>query len=175
MTFFYEMTLYLALCLIPAAIASGLYISLQTLGRLQGKDVMENKAYFPYISFFKLTKPEYFWESLLFSVQLTKFLYYLVFGFVSFYFLFLAQSLENSKHIEQLNTPFFYASSFLEIIIILLISLSIEVFLTLLIEKRAEKSAKILSFPVAVLMIPCLPFIFCYLKCKNIFSSSQKQ
>lgn len=175
MTFFYEMTFYLAICLIPAAIASGLYIALQTLGRLQGKDLMENGAHFPYISLFKSAKPEHFWESLLFSVQLTKFLYYIVFGFVSFYFLFVSQAPEGAEHIEQLRTLSFYASSLLEILLILLTSLSIEVFLTLLIEKRAEKAAKALSFPTAILMIPCTPFIFFYSKCKQLFSSSQKQ
>ena len=174
MTLFYELTFYLAICLIPVTIASGLYIALQTLGRLQGKDLMENEAHFPYISFFKSNKPEHFWESLLFSVQLTKFLYYLIFGFVSFYFFFISGAPNGAEHIEQLKTLSFYASSFLEILIILLISLSIEVFLTLLIEKRAEKAAKVLSFPVAILMIPCLPFIFFYSKCKQIFSSSQK-
>ncbi len=166
----YEIILYLALILLPAAIASGFHISLQTLGRLQSKETIENKTYFPFLSFFKSLRPEQFWDSILFSVQLTKIFYYLIFGFVSFYFLFIHDAYEHTQHIQQLKTFSFYISSLLEIALILSISLCIELISTLLIEKNPGKASKILSFPTCVLMTPCFPFILCYTKLKQFIT-----
>ncbi len=174
MSSLYEITFYLALSLLPASIASGLHISLQTLGKLQGKEAIGKKTHFPYLPFFESLRPEQFWDAILFAVQLTKIFYYLIFGFVSFYFLFIHQAFENTTHVEQLKHLSFYTSSLLEIILIIAVSLCIELLSTLVIEKNPQKAARILCFPTAILMIPCLPFILCYTKIKQFLTSPQQ-
>lgn len=174
MTHFYEVTFYLLLCLIPAIFASGLHSALRALGQLQGKEALKNKNLFPLFFLFKSPRPGQFWEFSLFSIQVTKAFYYLVFGFVSFYFLFVYEAVDTPDHVERLKTFSFYFSSFLEILIIITCSLCTDLFSSLFTEKSPNKALSILAVPTSILMLPCLPFILLYTKAKLLFSPKEQ-
>ncbi len=165
----FEKIFYLAAYLLPAAIVSGLSLSLQALGRIQGKEEIQDSTRFPFYKFFLRTQPKNTWESIVFSLQLSKFVYYLIFGFVSFYFIFLFETtgsrdllLETSKHFS------FYASSALEIVLIVLVSLFLELFLSLIVEKNPTTTTRFLILPASLLMSPFLPLIFLFFQCKKL-------
>ena len=83
-----EKILYSTLYLLPAAIVSGLSIALQALGKIRGKEEIQDPTRFPLFKLFAWRYPKRIWESILFTLYISKLVYYLIFGFVSFYFSF---------------------------------------------------------------------------------------
>lgn len=158
MTILPEKLLYLISCLIPIAITSSFQIALQVSGRLKGKDLIGNSSTFPLFKLFKSMQPCRCWESTLFSLQFTKFFYYLILTLTSFQTLFSSQ--------QEIHS--FYFISTTTILFILTISLVFEFSLFLLIEKKAESILKFLAFPTTLLLIPCFPLLFLYFQLKKI-------
>ncbi|MBX9923460.1 MAG: hemolysin family protein [Rhabdochlamydiaceae bacterium] len=160
-----EKILYSTLYLLPAAIVSGLSIALQALGKIRGKEEIQDPTRFPLFKLFDWRYPKRIWESILFTLYISKLVYYLIFGFVSFYFLFLYEA-SGSNSTQTTNQLSFYASSILEISLIVGISLLLEFLLSLLIEKAPEIAVRFLSLPASLLMVPYLPLMFLYFEGK---------
>lgn len=170
----FEQIFYSAFCLLPAAIVSGLSIALQALGRIEGKEEVQDSTRFPFYRLFAGIQPQNIWGSILFALNLSKFIYYLIFGFVSFYFIFLFEATEGGDVLLEISKHFsFYASSALEIAFIVLISLFLELLLSLLIEKAPKAMTRFLALPASFLMIPFLPLIFLFFKSKDFLDRSK--
>jgi CBS domain containing-hemolysin-like protein len=168
-----EKIFYSTLYLLPAAIVSGLSIALQALGKIRGKEEIQDPTRFPLFRILAWRYPKQVWESLLFTLHISKFVYYLIFGFVSFYFLFLYEA-NNPNLANTANHLSFYASSILEISLIVGISLLLEFLLSLLIEKAPEIAVRFLSLPASLLMIPYLPLMFLYFEGKRLLQTEKK-
>lgn len=155
---------YPIFCLLPAAIVSALDLTLHSLGRLKGK---EEILHTPYVRFFKKIQPGQIWEATLFSLRLTKFIYYLIFGFTSFYFIFLGET-------PLARSISFYTSSVIEIGLIVFISLFLEILLSFLVDRHQSLIIRYLSIPAFLLMLPCMPWIALYFFLKSPSSTPQK-
>jgi CBS domain containing-hemolysin-like protein len=159
----FDQIFYPLICLIPLILLTGFSASLQSLGRLRGKELIQTSSRVPIFQWLSKTSPRRSWEATLLSLQLVKFFYYLLYAFVSFYFLFTLKSPVDS----------FYPSSLLEIALLLFVFLFLEFAFTLFIPKKAEGIARALFFPSSFLLIPCLPLLFLYLYIKKISSSPE--
>jgi CBS domain containing-hemolysin-like protein len=155
----FEKIFYSAFYLIPAAIVSGLYIALRSLGKIQGKEEIQDSSRFPLFKFFAWSSPKKTWESILFTLGLSKFIYYLIFGFTCFYLMFLYKAEESENPLIAIFT-------------IVLISLFLELFLSLVIEKTPKSAARLLSLPASLFIIPYLPLMLLYFGCKKLFQRS---
>jgi CBS domain containing-hemolysin-like protein len=162
-----EKIFYSAFYLIPAAIVSGLSIALDALGKIRGKEEIRDPTRFPLFNLLSWRYPKQVWQSILFMLHISKFVYYLIFGFVSFYFLFYYETTNPSRFS-------FYTSSILEISLIVGISLLLEFALSFLIEKAPEMAVRLLSLPACLLMIPYLPLMFLYFEGKKFLQKEKK-
>ncbi len=154
----FEKLFYLACYLIPAAILSGFTIALQALGSIQGREEIQDSTRFPLFKLFAWIQPKNIWQSILFTLNLSKFVYYLIFGFVSFHLIFLLKTPE----------PFsFYTSSVLEISLIALLFLFLELSLSLIVERAPEIAVRLLSLPASLLLTPYLPLTALYFSAKK--------
>jgi putative hemolysin len=175
MNFELEKAIYSAISLLLAAIVSGLSISLQTLGRLQGKEEIKEKGNIIYYPFIKSWFPGRPWDVLIFALQFAKFTYYLIFAFVSFYFLFIKESIPaTDEPVPFLKNLTFFFSSSLEVVIIILIYSVVELALMIFACKSPKKFTRKLIFPGSLLLIPCLPMVYLIFKLKALFCPDER-
>ncbi len=154
--------LHSALYLIPAAIISGFHIALQGLGKIQGKEELKTSSRFIFFPFFARNAPKDIWESILFTLDLAKFTYYLIFGCIFFHFISLANpGIDPSR------------GFFTEVAYILLLFFLLELFLFLLVEKSPKKGIQFLSLPASFLILPYLPIALVYFTCKKLLLSDK--
>ena len=126
---------------------------MQALGSIQGREEIQDSTRFPLFKLFAWIQPKNIWQSILFTLNLSKFVYYLIFGFVSFHLIFLLKTPE----------PFsFYTSSVLEISLIALLFLFLELSLSLIVERAPEIAVRLLSLPASLLLTPYLPLTALY-------------
>ena len=133
-------------------IVSGLCIALRALGKIQGKEEIQDSARFPLFKFFAWSQPKNTWESILFTLGLSKFIYYLIFGFTWL--------------VETGGSPL------VEIFTIAVLILFLELFLSLIVEKAPKPAARFLSLPASLFIIPYLPLMLLYFGCKKLFQGS---
>lgn len=156
--------LTLAGLFIPIALISTLHASLKKMGRLRGKEEIQTHVHIPYLSLFTLFKTSHLWGSLLLAINMGKFFYYLVFS-LTFFFLYLP--IEHSFPIEFLIC--------IESFSILLFSVFLNLFSSFLARRHPEKIVRMLSFAVSLLLLPCIPFFFLYLKGKDALASTPEE
>lgn len=162
--FLHERFFCIVLSLFPLAILTGFSLSLQALGRLQGKEELEKINTFPYLSLLKSLRLHRLWNALMSSVQWARYIYSLLFTFVSFNLLF----------IDKQPSFSFSSSSFFEILFVVVVLLSLDLLLLPFTQKHPVKLLKALSFPVLLLLLPCFPVILIYIKTREFFSPQQK-
>lgn len=154
---------YSSFYLIPALIVSAFYISLHSLGKIQGKEELKHPSWSPLFKLFALTSSKQLWETTLFTLHLAKFVYYLFFGFISLYFIFL-----HEEPIASIETSSFYTSCLWDISLLAIVYLCAELLLSLLAEKVPSKVFKFLAFPSFILMAPFLPLTLFFFLCKKL-------
>jgi len=153
----YEPAFLIAFTGLSLAILSGLSIALKTLGRLQGKELLQKTQ----ASFLKLIKPDALWQTIMLFLFLGKLFYSLLFALLSFHFFFL-------------KLPFALAcfGTFSSLFLLLL---GLEFFLTLTLQARAEKALKPLFFLFLFLLLPLSPLLPLYGKIRSLSPSSQEK
>lgn len=168
-----EKALYSFICLLLAGIVSGFSISLQSLGRLRGKEEIKEKGKLFYYPIIKSWFPGQPWEVVCFLLQFGKFTYYLIFAFVSFYFLFMKETIPSASASFLKDLPFFLSSLF-EILIILMIYSGLELLLGILSHRNPQKVMRKLAFSASILLLPCLPFVYIIFRLKSFLCSEEK-
>jgi len=167
MTPLYESVLYSLFLFLPAAISALFLSALMNLGRLRAKEELRNLNYSPYVSFFNSAGKRYLWGSTVFSLQTTKFFYYLVFGFAAFFLFFVKPESEGKDPFEVLL--------FIEILSLVFLYVTVDLLAFLITRNRPEKIMRFFSLVMSVLMIPCAPFLFIYFKIKNALRASAQE
>jgi len=134
-------------------------MALRALGKIQGKEEIQDSSGFPLYQFFAWSSPKKTWESILFTLGLSKFVYYLIFGVTCFYLILCSGPKDD-------------ISPFMVIFTIVLLSLFLELFLSLIVEKAPKSAARFLSLPASLFTIPYLPLMVLYFACKRLLQRS---
>ena len=165
-----DKTLYCFFFLVCAGIISGLYFSLQRLGKMQTKEELKKQGftYFPKLLKFFVAGHE--WDALWFALNFSKLIFYLIFGLSLFFFLFSEKAIEQ----KALDNDILMISSslpefFFKALITVLICLLADFFIQFICVRKPKFWFKALSLPSSILLTLTLPLTLIFLKILTVF------
>lgn len=172
----FEKIVYCSLFLLFAAIVSGLNAALQRLGRTQTKEELKRQGMTFFPKLLKFFLPGHEWDSLLFSLNFAKLIFYLVFGLTTFYFFMTDQAIkEDEQHHALLMLSTSFSQFFIEALIAIVLSLITDVFMQFLGASKPKFWFKTLSIPASLLLTITLPITLGFLKVLTLFFPKKTQ